>query len=41
VLVDPAAPTTGLVPVADFRGSYEYRLMLAATLADRVLGRLG
>jgi CO/xanthine dehydrogenase FAD-binding subunit len=40
VLVDPAAPTAGLSPVADFRGSTEYRLMLAQTLADRVLGRL-
>lgn len=40
ILVDPADPTQGLEPTADFRGSSEYRLHLAATLSDRVLARL-
>lgn len=38
--VDPADPTVDLTPPADFRGSAEYRLHLAAVLADRVLAGL-
>ncbi len=41
VLVDAADPTAGLDPVGDFRGSREYRLHLAATLAARVIRGLG
>ncbi len=40
VLIDPADPTAGLTPPADFRGSPEYRLHLAATLAARVLAQV-
>ncbi len=41
VLVDASDPAAGLEPAGDFRGSREYRLHLAATLASRVLGELG
>ncbi|MDP6481655.1 MAG: FAD binding domain-containing protein [Acidimicrobiales bacterium] len=40
VLVDPADPTSGLEPTADFRGSTDYRLHLASVLTDRVLASL-
>lgn len=40
VLVDPADPTAGLAPTADFRGTADYRLHLAATLSTRVLEQL-
>ena len=40
VLVDVFDPTAGLDPVADFRGSREYRLHLAATLTARVMQEL-
>ncbi len=40
VLVDPTDVTAGLDPHSDFRGSAEYRLHLATTLAGRVLGEL-
>ncbi len=40
VLVDPADPTVGLAPLADFRGSSDYRLHLASTLAVRVVQEL-
>lgn len=40
VLVDPSNPTAGLTPPSDFRGSGEYRLHVAATVARRVLGGL-
>lgn len=40
VLVDPADPTAGLSPPADFRGSSDYRLHLASTLAGRVVQEL-
>ncbi len=36
VLVDAGDPTAGLNPPGDFRGSRDYRLHLAATLAARV-----
>ena len=36
VIVDPADPTAGLSPAGDFRGSTNYRLGLARTLAARV-----
>ena len=37
VEVDPTDPTDGLTPPADFRGSPDYRLHLAATLSDRAV----
>jgi CO/xanthine dehydrogenase FAD-binding subunit len=40
VLVDPTSPTEGLTPFADFRGSIEYRLSVAATLSARVLAEV-
>ncbi|MFQ5556740.1 MAG: FAD binding domain-containing protein [Acidimicrobiales bacterium] len=40
VLVDPGAPTAGLDPPGDFRGSPEYRLHLAQVLSTRVLAEL-
>jgi len=40
VLVDAGDPTSGLHPEGDFRGSAEYRLHLARTLAARVIGEL-
>lgn len=40
LLVDPADPTAGLTPPADFRGSADYRLHLASTLAARVVQEL-
>ena len=40
VLVDVFDPTAGLDPAADFRGSREYRLHLAGTLASRVMQEL-
>ncbi len=40
VLVDPDDPTGGLTPPADFRGSAEYRLHLAATLSARALAQV-
>ena len=40
VLVDVFDPTAGLDPVADFRGSREYRLHLARTLTARVMAEL-
>ena len=40
VLVDPADPTAGLEPAADFRGSTDYRLHLASVLTARVLASL-
>ena len=40
VLVDVFDPTAGLDPVADFRGSREYRLHLAVTLTARVMQEL-
>ena len=40
VLVDVFDPTAGLDPVADFRGSCEYRLHLASTLTARVMREL-
>lgn len=40
VEVDPGQPTAGLAPAADFRGSSEYRLHLAAIVAARALGGL-
>jgi len=40
VLVDPANPTAGLNPPADFRGSSEYRLHLAEVLSARALAEV-
>lgn len=40
VEVNADDPTAGLEPPADFRGSTEYRLHLAAVLAERALGSL-
>ncbi len=40
VLVDAAAPTEGLAPPADFRGTSEYRLELAEVLTRRVVREL-
>ncbi|MDA3040616.1 MAG: FAD binding domain-containing protein [Actinomycetota bacterium] len=40
VLVDPTDPTAGLEPPSDFRGSSDYRLHLASTLAARVVQEL-
>jgi len=40
VLVDTDNPTGGLEPPADFRGSAEYRLSVAATLSTRVLAEV-
>ena len=40
VLVDVHDPTAGLEPAGDFRGSREYRLHLAGTLAARVMQEL-
>ena len=40
VLVDVLDPAAGLDPAGDFRGSREYRLHLAATLAARVMEEL-
>lgn len=40
VLVDVYDPTAGLDPVADFRGSRQYRLHLAGTLTSRVMQEL-
>jgi len=37
LIVDPADPTAGLSPPGDFRGSTNYRLGLARTLAARVM----
>lgn len=37
VLADPRDPTAGLDPRGDFRGSADYRLHLAATLAERAV----
>ncbi len=37
LLVDPEDPTADLTPPSDFRGSSEYRLHLAATLAARAM----
>ncbi len=37
VLADPADPTAGLSPEGDFRGSTNYRLGLARTLAARAM----
>jgi putative selenate reductase FAD-binding subunit len=37
ILADPADPAAGLRPPGDFRGSPEYRRMLAAVLAARAL----
>ena len=41
VMVDVFDPVAGLDPAGDFRGSREYRLHLARTLTDRVMGELG
>ena len=40
LLVDPDEPIAGLTPPSDFRGSSDYRLHLAATLAARVVQKL-
>lgn len=37
VLVDPAAPTSGLSPAGDFRGSPDYRLHLVDVLSRRAI----
>lgn len=41
VLADPADPAAGLEPPGDFRGSPEYRRLLAAVLAARALEAIG
>lgn len=40
ILVDPADPTAGLSPIADFRGSTEYRIHLAGILSARALAEV-